>query len=190
MRGRTVAKNRDTHRTRRGRLVCEHLLMTVAVNVKLRKPVVDDGRYIWELIRDVGTLDVNSSYSYLMLCKFFSDTCLVAVAGNRIVGFISAFLRPDEQATLFVWQVAVHPQHRNQRIGSTLVKSLLDSEFCKGCAYVEATVTPDNRSSDSLFRGIARDLSAECCVTTCFSSESFPESSHQPENLYRIGPIR
>lgn len=190
MRGCSDAKNRYTHQTRRGWPVREHLPMTVAVNVKVRKPVVEDGRHIFDLIRDVGTLDLNSSYSYLMLCKFFSDTCRVAVSDECIVGFISAFIRPDEPNTVFVWQVAVHPQYRKQRIGSTLIKSLLESESCTGCKYLEATVTPDNLSSDSLFRGIARALHCDCDVTPCFSSDNFPGSTHQPEHLYHIGPIR
>src|SRR5690625_1790424 len=47
-------------------------------NVVLRQPVIADGAAIWSLIRDTGVLDVNSAYSYLMLSKFFTQTCVVA----------------------------------------------------------------------------------------------------------------
>ncbi|MDQ0189752.1 diaminobutyrate acetyltransferase [Alicyclobacillus cycloheptanicus] len=179
---RGVYRTRDTvHRERR--------LMTVRMDWHVRSPLVDDGPRIWQLIRDAGTLDLNSPYTYLMLSKFFNKTCLVADAGDCLAGFISGFHLPEQPDTLFVWQVAVHPDFRRQRLGTRLLEALLDSEACRGTTWLEATVTPDNGPSDALFRGIAKARNATCTVLPCFPASCFPGESHQPEHLYHIGPL-
>ncbi|HBQ24847.1 MAG TPA: diaminobutyrate acetyltransferase, partial [Syntrophomonas sp.] len=44
----------------------------------MRFPSEEDGRGIWELVKSTRVLDLNSAYSYLLLSKYFSDTCVVA----------------------------------------------------------------------------------------------------------------
>jgi L-2,4-diaminobutyric acid acetyltransferase len=58
----------------------------------------------------------------------------------------------------------------------------------RGCRFVEATVTPDNTASDRLFAAFARDRDAELRRTPLLPGELFP-GDHQPEELYRIGPL-
>jgi L-2,4-diaminobutyric acid acetyltransferase len=157
--------------------------------VVLRQPQVADGISIWRLVRDTGVLDVNSPYSYLMLCKFFSDTCVVAEQDGQIVGFVSAFRPPADQQTLFVWQVAVAESQRGNGLGKALLKALIRREACKNVCYLEATVTPSNLSSQALFRGFARDFSIDCEVSECFPAHLFPGGTHESEMTFRIGPF-
>lgn len=70
-------------------------------NVVLRMPREDDGARIWELARDISVLDLNSAYSYLMLCKYFPDTCVVAEHKDQIIGFVTAFRLPKQPVTIF-----------------------------------------------------------------------------------------
>lgn len=157
----------------------------------LREPEVEDGSEIWHLIRDTGVLDLNSSYSYLMMCKFFRDTCVVAESDDgEIVGFVSAFRPPTRPDVIFVWQVAVAESERGKGLGLTLLKDLLSREQLKDVRYLEATVTPSNIPSQSLFRKLAREMDTECKVQECFSEEVFPGDEHEPEMTFRIGPFR
>lgn len=157
--------------------------------VVFRQPQVADGASIWRLVRDTGVLDINSPYSYLMLCKFFSDTCVVAEYEGQIVGFVSAFRPPANQHTLFVWQVAVGESQRGNGLGKALLKELIGREVCKNVRYLEATVSPSNLSSQALFRGLARDFATCCEVSECFPAHLFPGGTHESEMTFRIGPF-
>src|SRR5690625_1261392 len=70
----------------------------------LRSPVKEDGRFIHQLIRQCPPLDLNSIYTYLLLCEHFSQTCVVAEIDGRICGFVSAYRHPERTDVLFVWQ--------------------------------------------------------------------------------------
>nr|WP_245797959.1 diaminobutyrate acetyltransferase [Domibacillus mangrovi] len=158
-------------------------------DVILRAPTVEDGGEVWKLIKHTGVLDLNSSYSYLMWCTFFSETSIVAEAGNQIVGFVSAFIQPKSPNTIFIWQVAIDASYRGEGLASKLLKTLFNRRNIRNVRYLEATIGPSNRASQALFYKLARDLSTDCNVTPCFIEEQFPEEGHEEELLFRIGPI-
>lgn len=60
---------------------------------------------------------------------------------------------------------------------------------CENVRYLQATVTPSNIPSQSLFKGLAKDLKCPCEVSACFDAELFPEIGHEAEETYRIGPF-
>ena len=62
-----------------------------------RSPSEEDGKDIWELVKSTRVLDLNSAYSYLLLSKYFCDTCVVAEVNGKIVGFVSAFHPQNKQ---------------------------------------------------------------------------------------------
>ncbi|MFC4076832.1 diaminobutyrate acetyltransferase [Salinithrix halophila] len=157
--------------------------------VSFRKPSEEDGTAVWELIKNTGVLDLNSAYSYLMLCKYFSDTCVLAEEEGRVVGFVSAFKQPESPDVIFVWQVAVDESQRGKGMGKTLLRELLKRSACSEVSYLEATISPSNKASQSLFEGLARDLETDCGTSVCFSEELFPGEGHESEWTYRIGPF-
>jgi L-2,4-diaminobutyric acid acetyltransferase len=154
-----------------------------------RQPSKEDGAKIWEFIKYTQTMDLNSAYSYLMLGHFFSDTCVVAEDDDQIIGFVSAFRPPTLEDTIFVWQVAVHDRYRGEGIGRKLLKELLNREACENVEYLEATVSPSNIASQSLFKGLAKNLECPCEISDCFPEELFPGSGHEAEQTYRVGPF-
>src|ERR1044071_5939116 len=72
-------------------------------SLRLSTPTPADGPPMWALARDAGSLDVNSRYAYLLWCRDFSASSVVARSGNRLAGFITGYRRPDSPDTLFVW---------------------------------------------------------------------------------------
>src|SRR5690625_6383914 len=83
--------------------------------IDLRSPSLADGAAMWRLTRDTGVLDLNSSYQYLLWCRDFSATSVVAVdADEHVLVFITAFLRPDDPSTLMFWQVGFDDAVRGQ----------------------------------------------------------------------------
>lgn len=163
---------------------------TTARSIRYRLPVTKDGSEAWKLVRDSGGLDLNSEYSYLMLCDLFRDTCRIAECEGKLVGFVSAFRKPGDSRTLFVWQIAVDPGLRGYGIGKKLLLELLGDNAHAEIRFLEATIGPRNIPSRRLFLGLSQSLGAECSIASQYGSELFagPES-HEDELLFRIGPI-
>lgn len=158
-------------------------------DVLLRRPRVEDGKRIWELVRETGTLDLNSAYSYLMLGKYFSNTCVVGEINGHIDSFLSAFLLPDDNETIFVWQVAVAASQRGQGLGTAMLRELLARDVCQDVRFLETTVTPSNGPSTRLFHGLAKRLGTRCEISVLFDRHTFLDA-HEEEQLFRIGPFK
>ncbi|KUJ68866.1 hypothetical protein ACZ90_15860 [Streptomyces albus subsp. albus] len=159
--------------------------------LRLDSPRVEDGAAIWRIARDSRVLDLNSSYSYLLWCRDFAATSVVARgARGEAVGFVTGYIRPERPHTLVVWQVAVdHPQR-----GRGLAAALLDGLAARvvestGVQGVETTITPDNTASHRLFTSFAERHGADVEREVLFHGSLFPDGAHQPEVLYRIGPL-
>jgi L-2,4-diaminobutyric acid acetyltransferase len=164
---------------------------TTGARRAIRAPGRHDAADIWQLVQATPGLDDNSPYAYLLLCTHFAGTGLVARTGERLDGFVLGYLRPDEGATAFVWQVAVAEAARGRGLGS----ALLDTWFAR-CArhsdarFLEASVTPGNDASRSLFSSFAVRHGATAREHLAFPAALFPdEVPHDDETVIRIGPI-
>lgn len=156
-----------------------------------REPAKRDGASVWELIKETKVLDLNSSYSYVMWCDIFSETSIVAEKNGKTLGFISGYKNPNNPNKLFIWQVAVDASARGNGLATKMLRQLLKREACKDIDYVEATVSPSNQPSQSLFKGLAKKLDTDCHISDCYVTEDFPdeEEEHEDELLFTIGPI-
>ncbi|WP_274364140.1 diaminobutyrate acetyltransferase [Paenibacillus thermotolerans] len=156
----------------------------------IRKPNKTDGGRIWEIVRNSEKLDVNSPYSYLLLGKYFHDTCAVAEFDGEPVGFVTGFRHPARKDTWFVWQIAVEEQARGRGVGRALLEHVLNRPEHADIRYIETTISPSNAASQQLFLRLARERKAVCEITECFTSQLFPEGAHEDEMLFQIGPMR
>ncbi|MFB6714785.1 MULTISPECIES: diaminobutyrate acetyltransferase [unclassified Streptomyces] len=154
-------------------------------------PRVEDGAAIWRIARDSEVLDLNSSYSYLLWCRDFAETSVVARdETGEPIAFVTGYLRPDRPGTLVVWQVAVDHGRRGTGLAGKLLDALTSRvAAAQGLASVETTVTPDNTASDRLFTSYAQRHDVALEREVLFEGELFPEGTHLPEVLYRIGPF-
>lgn len=156
---------------------------------RLRRPEVSDGADLWRLARDAGSLDVNSPYFYLLWCRDFADTSVVATDDENVpVGFVLAYRRPEESKHLLVWQVAVSDSWRGMGIASRLLDHVIDRARRDGISHLETTVTPDNEASQALFESAAERHGVPVDHSVLFEAADFPEG-HEPEVLYRLGPF-
>lgn len=147
-----------------------------------------DGAEMWKFVQEAGTLELNPSYAYILMCQHFGDTCLVAERDGEMVGFVLAYVPPRQPDTVFVWQVGVSKKTRGKGVGIKLLRYLLALDGCRNVNYLEASVTPSNKPSQGLFRAFAKKSGTTCRKLPFFPSEFFPEP-HESEHLYRIGPI-
>ena len=158
--------------------------------MELSAPDVAQGGELWSLARDSGKLDLNSSYAYLLWCRDFAHTSVVATIEGRAVGFVTGYRRPEDPAVLLVWQVAVSEEARGMGIAGRMLDHLVDRLLPDGVRWLETTVTPDNAASQRLFEAFARRRGVEASVSVLFEADLFPDPPHEPEQLFRIGPLR
>jgi L-2,4-diaminobutyric acid acetyltransferase len=155
----------------------------------LDTPTVDDGAAMWRIARDSRILDLNSSYSYLLWCRDFARTSVVARADGTPVGFVTGYVRPERPRTLVVWQVAVDHDHRGRGLAAAMLDALTArTRGDLGVDRVETTITPGNTASHRLFTAFGRRHEAGVERDVLFTGAQFPDG-HDTEVLYRIGPL-
>jgi L-2,4-diaminobutyric acid acetyltransferase len=154
-------------------------------------PTKADGAALWRIARDSQKLDLNTPYAYLLWCRDFADTSVVAKVDGQAVGFVIAYRRPVAPGAALVWQVAVDASQRGRGLAGALLDELFTRLVGQGVRYLETTVTPDNEASIRTFASFAKRWNAPMERTRLFASSDFPADGelHEPEDLYRIGPL-
>ncbi|CAM3788019.1 diaminobutyrate acetyltransferase [Alkalicoccus chagannorensis] len=153
----------------------------------LEVPTKEDGQGMWELAKKTS-LDLNSAYKYIMMAEYFAETCVVAKEDDQVVGFITGFIQPENPDVVFVWQVGVDSSQRGKGLAFKMLEELMDRESVNGVKYLEATITKDNKASQSLFKKLAREEDTSFEVRETFPADCFPEDG-AAEYTYRIGPF-
>jgi L-2,4-diaminobutyric acid acetyltransferase len=140
-------------------------------------------------VQETGVLDVNSSYCYLVLCKHFAGTSVTVRERERLAGFLTALILPNDASRLFVWQVGVSVADRGRGLAKRMLRHLLTRPVCRGLTHIETTVSPGNTPSRSLFASLARDLGTTLEECETYGPELFPEPDHEPEQRLVLGPF-
>lgn len=162
--------------------------MTDTVHLDLRAPTVADGATLWRMAAESANLDVNPPYAYLLWCRDFADTSVMAFLDGHPAGFLTGYRRPGQPATLMLWQIAVDAAHRGAGTAGRMLDNLTRRVRPAGVTHVEASVTPNNVASQRLFEAFARRWNAPLERRELFGADLFP-SGHDAEELFRIGPL-
>lgn len=155
----------------------------------LQQPDSTLGAKVHQLIRECPPLDGNSLYCNLLQCSHFADTSVAAFIDHRLVGFISAYIKPQQTDTLFIWQVAVHASARQQGLALAMLQHILARPSCQQIHYLETTITENNQASWRLFESLADRLQAPNHKQVLFDKEQHFQHQHDSEWLMRIGPF-
>lgn len=156
--------------------------------MEFRRPTLEDGQALWRIARDSKVLDLNSAYTYLLWCRDFAETSIVAIVDGEPGGFITGYVRPDRPDTLMVWQVAVDAEHRGRKLARRMLDQLVEQQPSGYITRMETTITPDNEASVALFSSFAAARGAQLEREPVFPAQLFPDG-HDTELLYRIGPL-
>lgn len=150
---------------------------------------------MWRIARDSKTLDLNSSYAYVLFARDFAATCRIALVDDEPAGFVLGYRRPERRDCQFVWQIAVDERFRGLGLAGKMLDSLVHGTAVEPAVRtLETTITDDNVASQRTFRSFAsRWGNAPVQVTPLFESEHLSPAGerdllHPPERLYEIGP--
>lgn len=150
------------------------------------QPQVADGVALHRIAEASQVLDVNSRYAYLLWCRDFAATSVVARDDGAVVGFVTGYRRPERPDVLVVWQVAVDAVAQGKGLAGRMLDELVAR--VPGVTTLETTVTDDNAASRALFEAFAGRHGATVERTELFGSDVLG-ASHEPEILHRISPI-
>ena len=157
-------------------------------DLQIRPPSLADGADMWRLARDSGTLDLNTSYAYLIMARDFAATSRLAVSAGEPVGFVLGYRRPTAPERLFVWQIAVDESQRGRRVAACLLDGLLAD--LPEVTTLETTITADNTASQRLFTSFAERHGAEHTIEPLLTEAHFPDPGHGAELLHTISALR
>ena len=145
------------------------------------------------LVAATEVLDVNSTYTYLLMATDFAGTSIVADVQGELCGLITGYHPPMRPEVLFVWQVAVARSTQGTGLGGAMLDSLVHRVRRVRHGHpltVEATVTPSNSPSRALFGGFARRHGVPLTEHRHFiSAQLDADQTHEDEPILRIGPI-
>jgi L-2,4-diaminobutyric acid acetyltransferase len=157
------------------------------LDFKIRNVKLEDVKEVYKLlVANRPYVGLNSRYTYFLLAKDFSNTCVVAEHEGKIIAFSSGYIPPSRKDTFFNWETVVHQNYRGHSLQKRLLLHQIKTVNAK---YFEGTVNPSNDVSKRNFCKLAEMLSTKCQKTVLFTEEDFENDGHEAEVLYRIGPI-
>lgn len=163
--------------------------MTAMLNITIKEPTIADGQALWNTVKQIPELDLNSSYCYYLIAHHFSKTSALAFLEGEVCGFVTGYLKPEDPSTLFVWQMGVSPKARKQGLAVRMIKHILSQKLCKNVSHIEATTSESNVASLSVFKKIASHLNTPLEILPFLSATEFPEEGHKDEMLLKLGPF-
>lgn len=166
-----------------------NLIRKLQSQIILRTPNAGDGAAVNDLVERCDPLDENSVYCNLLQCSHFNETCVVAEAEGKLLGFVSGYLLPRDDETLFIWQVAVDRRARGRKLAQSMILDLLQRPACLGVSGLQTTITPTNKASQALFSSLADSLDAEVEQRVLFDRERHFGGDQPSEVLWDIGPF-
>lgn len=159
------------------------------MDIHYRKPTPKDGSSVHLLINRCPPLDKNSLYCNLLQCQDFAETSILAETDEgEVIGFISGYLPPQREHTLFIWQVALDAPYRGHGIASEMLSQLFDRN--PDIHFMETTISPSNKASEMLFTRFFSKHHMDYETHVLFDSHEHFQGEHEDEVLYRAGPAK
>lgn len=105
-----------------------------------------------DLVRDTGTLDLHTPYTYWALAH--AGVILVAERDGVLVGLLTAMRAPEGSAML-LWQVGLRESERGTGLSQRLLDAFLDEARALGVGAVTLTIAEDNLASQGMMQRFA-----------------------------------
>lgn len=154
-------------------------------DISLREPDIADGLPIWEFARSCEIPDVNSPYFYVLWCRDFTSTSVIAEDDYGTCGYMIGYERPESSETLFVLQTVVDSRCRGRGLAARMLDFVVGNRYM----YLETTIAPNVASRRKVLVRYGDSRNAKT-VQVCILDEGLFQSGHDPETLFRTGPLR
>ena len=179
-----------THFQREPKFTKESFINSIPVShdLILSKPDQEDAKDMWALVRETPIMDLNSAYAYLLLCRDFAETCMVARERGKLAGMVTGFIPPPRPENLFIWQAVVHESFRGKGLAGQMLDELI-GRLSARIRFIETTVSPSNKASRRMFEKLAERNQTKIKDREGFSESMFPGGHHEAEPCLIVGPF-
>ena len=109
---------------------------------------------------------------------------LVALAGDSApIGFVSGVetTHPDKGTEMFLYELSVHPDHRQRGVGRALVDALAELARRNGCYGMWVGTEADNTAALATYRAARAAGPEECVVFTWTFAPALEEPTARRE---------
>jgi L-2,4-diaminobutyric acid acetyltransferase len=158
-------------------------------SIQFRSLEAKDVTQLHQLVNQSHPLDQNSTYCNLLQCTHFRETSVAALIGEKLVGFVTAYVLPMEPGRLFVWQLAVDELRRGTGLAKQMLNWLITKPTLKCITQLTATITPSNQASCGLFESIALEWGADAEKRLLLQPDLHLDGLHDDEYELRIAPL-
>nr|WP_163502630.1 GNAT family N-acetyltransferase [Halomonas socia] len=131
------------------------------MSLQYRHPSLEDAHEIYQLAKSTDQLDRYPEYFYLLWCRDFKGTSLIAKKDHVLAGFIIGYIRPEDPATLLIWQQAMSPKILNRGTGVRMLYYLTKKCVSNGTRFIEATIDPKNQPAERTLLGISKKFNTK-----------------------------
>ncbi|MCE8027711.1 diaminobutyrate acetyltransferase [Halomonas daqingensis] len=153
-----------------------------------KQPTIHDAKDMYHLACETTQLDRYPEYFYLLWCRDFQETSLIAKKDGDLIGFVIGYIRPDFPSTLLIWQQATQKSVINRGLGVRLLNDLICRCKDRGVDFVEATIDPCNYTAERTLLGISKMHRTSMEKAVIFEQKHF-SVEHHAEMLVKVGPL-
>ena len=123
------------------------------VDLVFRRPVEADHATVVELVDEWwGGRRMRALLPRLWFQHFTGTSWVLETPNGRLVGFVVAFIGPDDPSIGYVHMIASDPNRRRAGIGRTLYERVFGDLAARGVRKVRAITWPGNRTSVAFHR--------------------------------------
>jgi L-2,4-diaminobutyric acid acetyltransferase len=159
-------------------------------DVKVRSCTPSDFAEVLNIVQQSDKISHHTSYTYWVALRAWPDLFLVAELDGEIVGFAFGLRAAEQPHQVFLWQIAVDPEHQRLGIGELLLHTLIARAARSGALELTTTISIDNGPSNALFRKIALAIGSKLVEagTTASFSDFFGLEVIYSMNIHSAGP--
>ena len=107
--------------------------------------------------------------------QHFAGTSWIAEDGDRLAGFVVAFVSQDDPTTGYVHMIAADPNHRRSGVGEALYRRVFEDLGVRGVRRVKAVTWPGNRQSVAFHRAMGFRVDDGDGTQNLYGTPAYPD---------------
>lgn len=166
----------------------DHIYGNCNAEITTRTGNQEDFLPVHNFVSACPPLENYAEHVYKILLRNFGDTCFIAEARNRIVGWVLGFFsQTHDIPTYFLWQIGVAPFMQGFGIGKQLLADAEHALIEKGCKRIELTIDPVNTPSQKLFEALGyRNISDSENQTVTVAGNTAVKDFYRPNRHFML----
>lgn len=154
--------------------------------MEIRPMKEKDIAQIRELVNFCKPLDLHTAFTYWILAKYFSNTCLVLEDRDTIAGYTGGMKSSAKKEVFYLWQIGLLPKYRGTGCFGLLLGKVMEAAKEAGCNVLQFSVLPDNYQSIAAFSSYAKNKGIPLIKKDSLKFYDSIEKQEFEEDIYEL----